>query len=109
MQMPKQPSMRVRLLVVIAMVVWVAFCIRLYLLDWPGRYIKQMPPPRSPLVFMAGATVASVIIVFILRHWFKHNRTYTPMQTRRIVEISLVAVVIMIIITGVRSYMVLWK
>jgi O-antigen/teichoic acid export membrane protein len=107
--MSKQPSTRLRVLVVIAMVVWIAFCIRLYLLDWPGRYIKQIPPPRSPLVSMAGATVASVIIVFILRHWFKHNRQFTPVQTRRIVEVGLVVGVLAILIMGVRSYMALWK
>jgi hypothetical protein len=103
------PTTRSRLVTIFALSGGLVVGIISLIFDWPGRYTGQIPPPRSPLVFMAGATVASVIIVFILRHWFKHNRTYTPMQTRRIVEISLVAVVIMIIITGVRSYMVLWK
>ena len=94
------------------MAVWLGLCVALFVFDWPGRYIKQIPSPRSLtsiLVFVVCSTVAFVLIVLFLTRWFKHNRTYTPVQTRRIVEISLVAVVIMIIIMGVRSILNLYK
>lgn len=106
------PPTRSRVLVIFAMAVWLGLCVALFVFDWPGRYTRQIPPPRSLtsiLIFIVCSTAAFVLIVLFTTRWFKHNRQFTPVQTRRIVEVGLAVGVLAIIITGVRSYMVLWK
>lgn len=106
------PSTRSWLVTIVALTVGLAAGIISLIFDWPSRYTRSIPPPgslTSILVFVVCSTVAFVLIVVFTTRWFKHNRSFTPVQTRRIVEISLVAVVIMIIITGVRSILNLYK
>ena len=104
-----QPPARSNTVNIVAVAIALGVGILSLLLDWPGHHLVQLPRPSSPFIAVGGATVVLGIILYFLTRWFKHNRTYTPVQTRRIVEISLVAVVIMSIITGVRSILNLYK